>query len=214
MYKEVKEKFIPVCNIAESKELLKLEKCLLKYKKLLAENSQTAKLWLQYIEYVETLELFIRAERTGNWTLHLIAVGRMMNLFAATGHIHYTKRSRFYMQQMLDLPNDYPWLYQCFIEHGFHTVRRSSRYWAGLWTDLTVEQVMMRSIKSRGGLTRGRGLTESVRMQRIYSMHKCAGVHEAMTTLKNLKHMTSEQHIELGFSRSKRDFQDLSKIQE
>ena len=165
MYKEVKEKFIPVCNIAESKELLKLEKCLLKYKKLLAENSQTAKLWLQYIEYVETLELFIRAERTGNWTLHLIAVGRMMNLFAATGHIHYTKRSRFYMQQMLDLPNDYPWLYQCFIEHGFHTVRRSSRYWAGLWTDLTVEQVMMRSIKSRGGLTRGRGLTESVRMQ-------------------------------------------------
>ena len=26
--------------------------------------------------------------------------------------------------------------------------------------------------------------------------------------------MTSEQHIELGFSRSKRDFQDLSKIQE
>ena len=86
MYKEVKEKFIPVCNIAESKELLKSEKCLLKYKKLLAENSQTAKLWLQYIEYVETLELFIRAERTGNWTLHLIAVGRMMNLFAATGH--------------------------------------------------------------------------------------------------------------------------------
>ena len=94
---------------------------------------------------------------------HTKAVGRMMNLFAATGHIHYAKSSRLYIQQMLDLPNYYPWLYQCFIEHGFHTVRRNSRYWAGLWTDLTIEQVMMQSIKSRGGLTRGRGLTESVR---------------------------------------------------
>ena len=214
LYQEVENKSIPVSNIAESKELLKLDECLLKYKELLAENSRTAKLWLQYIEYVETLKLFIRAERTGNWTLHLVAVGRMMNLFAATGHIHYAKSSRLYLQQMLDLSSDHPWLYQCFIEHGFHTVRRSNRYWAGLWTDLAIEQVLMRSIKSRGGLTRGRGLTESVCLQWIYSMHKCAGVHEAMTTLTDLKHMTSEQHIELGLSRSKRDFQDLSKIQE
>ena len=209
LYKGVKDKSVPVSNIAESKELLKLEECLLKYRKLLAESSRTANLWLQYIEYVETLKLFIR-----NWTLHLVAVGRMMNLFAATGHIHYAKSSRLYLQQMLDLPNDYPWLYQCFVGHGFHTVRRSSRYWAGLWTDLTIEQVMMRSIKSRGGLTRGTGLTESVCQQWIYSMHRCAGVHEAMTTLTNLKHMTSEQHIELGISRSRRDFKDLSKIQE
>ena len=72
----------------------------------------------------------------------------------------------------------------------------------------------MRSIKSRGGLTRGRGVTESVRMQWIYSMHKCAGIHDAMTTITNFKHTTSEQHIELGTSRSKRDFKDLNNIQE
>ena len=45
-------------------------------------------------------------------------------------------------------------------------------------------------------------------------MHKCAGIHDAMTTISNLKHKTSEQHIELGISRSKRDFEDLSNIQE
>ena len=73
LYKGVKDKSVPVSNIAESKELLKLEECLLKYRKLLAESSRTANLWLQYIEYVETLKLFIRAERTGNWTLHLVA---------------------------------------------------------------------------------------------------------------------------------------------
>ena len=45
-------------------------------------------------------------------------------------------------------------------------------------------------------------------------MHKCAGIHDAMTTTTNLKHKASEQHVELGISRSNRDFSDLSKIQE
>ena len=87
------------------------------------------------------------------------------------------------------------------------------KYWAGLWTHLVIEQVMMRSIKSCGGLTRGRGVTESVRLQWICSMHKCAAIHDAMTTATKLKHRTSEQHIKLGASRSKRDYGDQRKIQ-
>ena len=52
-----------------------------------------------------------------------------------------------------------------FKENGYHSVRRSDRYWAGLWLDLIIEQAMMRSIKSRGGLTRGRSFTKSTRHQ-------------------------------------------------
>ncbi len=214
LYEKIKNKSVLVSDIAESKELVKFEECLLVYKELLSDKSRTAKLWLQYIEYVETLKLFISAERTGNWNLHLLAIGKMMNLFAATGHINYAKSSRLYLQLMRELPTDHPWLYTCFTEQGFHAVRRSDRFWAGLWTDLVIEQVMMRSIKSRGGLTRGRGVTESVRLQWIYSMHKCAAVHDAMTTITDLKHMTSEQHVELGTSRSTRDYEDMTKIQD
>ena len=214
LYQGIRNKSLPLESIGRSKELHKLNECLLQYKALLCEKSPTAKLWLQYMEYVETLKLFIRAERTGNWILHLIAVERMINLFAATGHIHYAKSARLYLQMMLELPNDHPWLYKCFTEQGFHAVRRSNRHWAGLWTDLIIEQVMMRSIKSRGGLTRGRGITETVRLQWIYSMHRCAGIHDAMTTLTNTKHKTSEQHVDLSISRSNRDFKDLCKIQE
>ncbi len=72
----------------------------------------------------------------------------------------------------------------------------------------------MRSIKTHGGLTRGKGVTETVRLQCIYTMHKCAGVHDAMTIATNLKHGTSEQHVELGTSRSQRDYEDLRTIQE
>ena len=136
----------------------------------------------------------------------------MLNLCAATGHINYTKSARLYLQLMMELPNEYPWLYQCFIDQGFHRVHRSSRYWGGLWTDLVIEQVMMPSIKSCGGLSRERGITESVRLQWTYSMHKCTGIHDAMTTMTNLKNKASEQHIELGSSRCKCDFQDLVKF--
>ena len=58
---------------------------------------------------------------------------------------------------------NYPWVYENFAIHGYHTVRRSDKYWSGLWTDLITEQVMMRSLKTSGGLTRGRGISESVR---------------------------------------------------
>ena len=56
--------------------------------------SRTAKLWLTYMDYIDTLKLFIRAERVGNWNMHIIAVGRMLNLFAATGHFNYAKSAR------------------------------------------------------------------------------------------------------------------------
>ena len=193
MYQELLEQSKSYAEVVESQEFIKFEQSLRQYKKILAESLLTAKLWLQYTQYVEVLKLFIRAERIGNWSLHLVAVTNMLNLFAATGHIiNYAKSARFYLQLMQNLPNDHPWLHQCFINKGFHTIRRSNRFWAGLWTDLVIEQVMMRSIKSRGGLTRGRGLTDSVRHQWIYSMHKCAGVHNSMTTLTNLKSSTSE----------------------
>ena len=38
---------------------------------------------------------------------------------------------------------------------GYHVVRRSDAYWAGLSTDLVIEQELMRSVKTTGGLTHG-----------------------------------------------------------
>ena len=49
-------------------------------------NSRTAVLWIKYMEMVDTLKLFIKAERTGNWMLHLKALHEMLPYFAAAGH--------------------------------------------------------------------------------------------------------------------------------
>lgn len=138
----------------------------------------------------------------------------MLNLFAATGHGNYAESSRLYLQLMLELPTSYPDIHEKYTNDGFHTIRRSDRFWGGLWSDLIIEQVMMRSLKSRGGLTRGRGVTETVRLFWIHSMHGAASVHNSMTELTNASHITSEQHIELGKSRMKRDKEDSLKLQE
>ena len=48
----------------------------------LSAKSRTAKLWIQYIKYINIVKLVIAAERTGNWHNHLTTVTKMLNLFA------------------------------------------------------------------------------------------------------------------------------------
>ena len=145
-------------------------------------------------------------QKTSDWSLHLYATQKMLNLFAATGHIHYAKSARPYLQTMQNFPISLPWLYEQF------SLQRSDRFWAGLWTDLTIEQILIRSIKNRGGLATGRGMTEEVRLIWIHSSHQSAAVHNQMTMITRMKHKTSEQHMELGRSRNIKDFKDLLKI--
>ena len=50
-------------------------------KEYLLKTSCTAKLWMQYIHYINIVKQFIRAECTGNWQNHLMAICQMLNLF-------------------------------------------------------------------------------------------------------------------------------------
>ena len=136
---------------------------------------------------------------------------KCLQLFAATGHNQYAKCARLYLQTMIALPETHPWLHEK-LSNGFHSVRRSDRYWAGLSTDLLIEQVMMKSIKGRAGLTHGRGFTESVRLVWVHSLHKCAGVHNALGHLTGLKCDEDISHVELGNSRLSRDYKDFEKM--
>ena len=198
--------------LKQAQSLVKLQHALESKRACLCATSRTATLWYMYCGYIAIVKQFIRAERTSDWELHLTATAKMLNLFAATGHIHYTKSARLYLQEMNNLPKTHPWLYEQLAVKRLFTVRRTDRFWAGLWTDLSIEQLLMKSLKNRGGLTRGRGMTESVRTLWTYSMHKCAAVHNAMSSVTGLSHRTSEQHVEMSSSRCQRDVEDLQKI--
>ncbi|CAG2240639.1 unnamed protein product [Mytilus edulis] len=172
------------------------------------KNCRTASLWFQYMDMVELLRQFITAERTGNWNLHLKSLQQMLPYLAASGHNLYAKSVHIYLQQMQNLPATHPALDNLF-KTGHHVIRRTDRFWAGLSTDLVIEQALMRSLKTTGGLTRGRGLSESQRLLWLLSMPQCSQMNEAMQKLTDVNYNTSEQHKELGKSRIDQDKKDV-----
>ena len=93
---------------------------------------------------------------------------------------------------MVHLESEHPVVYQKLID-GFHVVRRGDRKWAGLSTDLVIEQVLMRSMKTSAGLTRGRGMTEQQRLIWLLSMPVCAEINRAMLDLTGVSYSTGEQ---------------------
>ena len=71
----------------------------------------------------------------------------MLPYFAAAGHNLYLKSAHVYLQTLCQLRDNNPRVYEAF-KKGHHVIRRSDRYWAGLSTDLVIEQVLMRSVKT------------------------------------------------------------------
>lgn len=199
-------------EIVSSEVILSVTKEVDNYKETLQKESRTARLWIQYLNCISTVKMFIRAERTSDWLLHLYSLEQMLPLFASTGHHHYTKCARLYLQMMRQLPVDYPWLNNQFVQEKKHSVFRTDKHWRGIWSDLAIEQILMRSLKSRGGLTRGRGMTQSVRHQWVHTSHQSAAIHNAMSEVTKLETKTSEQHVELGVSRGNRDREDFEKM--
>ena len=174
-------------------------------------SSRTARLWFLYLDMIDILKQFIKAEREGNWSLHLHSMARMLPFFAASGHNLYTKSAYIYLQNMEKLSIYHPNVHRLFQE-GYHVVRRSDRHWAGLSTDLVIEQMLMRSLKTYGGLTRGRGMTESQRTIWLLSVPACADISQAMEEFSNTTYVSSEQHKDSTKARISRDNNDMKSL--
>ena len=170
-------------------------------------TSKNSKLWLQYMDMLDTLRKFIKAERTGNWKLHLQALHEMLPYMAASGHNLYTKSVYLYLQDMTTLQGSHPEVYAHFLK-GYHVIRRSDRFWAGLSLDLAIEQILMRSVKTTGGLTRGRGMSEIQRLVWLFSRPTCLEINNTMQKFCSVSYSTSDQHKEATRTRVEKDLKD------
>ena len=85
-----------------------------------------------------------------DWKLHVETTKHMLNLFAATGQNNYAKTCRLYLQSAVSLEKDHPHIFEQFML-GNYTVRRTEKNWSGIWTDLSIKQVLMKPLKGRQG---------------------------------------------------------------
>jgi len=83
---------------------------------------------------------------------------------------------------------------------------------AGLSSDLVNEQVLMRSLKTSGGLTRGSGMTENQRLLWLLSRPACAEVNLAMQEFIGVNYNTGEQNKDMTVARQGHDWKDTLNV--
>ena len=134
----------------------------------------------------------------------------MLPYFHASGHFLYAKSAQLYLQDMFGLKERITSKeFEDFVQKGYFTIRRSEKFWSGIWSDMTIEQTLMRSMKSCGGLTHGRGMTDSMLTKWILGMPTNLRVTEKIEEYCDIAYNTSEQHVDGRKSRISRDNQDL-----
>ena len=94
------------------------------------------------MDFVSIVRMFIRAERTGNWKLHLHASEQMLPYFAAAGHNKYVKSVIKYLHDVSNLCD----CLQKKYEDGLFTIwRKDKLFWSGTFTTQVIEQELMLS---------------------------------------------------------------------
>ena len=154
---------------------------------LLSKQSRTAKLWVEcLIKPVFTILRYTRAEREGDWPLHIEAVTEMIPLFFSAGHIHYARYALFYLRSMESMPDD--------VRNHFmrdeHTMHHTAGIYNGIWSDMAIETTLMRHGKGRNGII-GITLKPETLNTWAYSMHTC---NEILKDLDQMRAMNYPLH--------------------
>ena len=167
-----------------------------KLKEKLEAASKKSKLWVQYQHMVSLTRKLIEADRSGSWNMHLSAIQECLPIFAAAGHYNYLKSAHWYLQKMLKLENDNKTVFNMFSK-GLHVIRRSDKFWGGLGADLVIEQTLMRSLKTAGGLTRGGGMEEIQRGRWTLSLPLVSEYSQYMKEVTGLTYSTPVNSIQI-----------------
>ena len=114
-----------------------------------SQQSKTVKLWVDVVIKPMFITMaYIRAEREGDWLLHLSAFRQMIPYFFAAGHFNYARYGSYYLRSMEKLP-------QHVLDHflkGEHVMHHLRGLWNGIWSDQFIESTFMRFGHSSGGI--------------------------------------------------------------
>lgn len=107
--------------------------------------------WDDYLDMLDILMNFIRAERTGNWDLHKSALASMLPYYFAYDRQNYARYATQYLASMESLSTVAPEVNDLF-QKGEFVVARSRRKFAQISVDQSLEQTINRDTKTSGGI--------------------------------------------------------------
>lgn len=173
-----------------------------------AANNETFKFWNQYCQMVELLLDCVKADRDGNWNLHINVVERMIPFCLLFNHYHYARGCVMYLEDMSNLP---PELVNAF-QQGHFTVKKQSGKFNSVAADHALEQSLIRSSKIKGGLIGISSNDHAVRKWCLLYHHKA----DVSLTLLNFCDLNQDPtgdvqptHKEWSKNRVEKDEQDV-----
>ncbi|GBM82584.1 hypothetical protein AVEN_208187-1 [Araneus ventricosus] len=134
----------------------------------------------------------------------------MLPVLHASGHLNYAKSTHVCLQNCLKLLTSLNAAeYDLFITCGYFTIRCNEKFWSGIWSDMMIKYVLMRSISRSGRLTKRRGITATTIATWINSISKCSRIVEVMEEFEGVYSVSSELHEDLREANQKRNSKDL-----
>ena len=109
---------------------------LIKFKEFGRVHSPTFKYLDMFLDAEHIMLLNIRAEREGNWALHLHTVAAMLPYFFSTNRTNYARWVPVYILEMLDIPENV----RSALEDGQFSVREIPGRFNGIWSDNRIKQ--------------------------------------------------------------------------
>ena len=166
-----------------------------------AQKSMIDEHWINnLIRPVFLMMLFVRAEREGEFPLHLYACRQMIPYFFAAGHVNY---ARYGLCHLLSMSRLLPTILDQFLK-GEHVLRHREGIWNANWSDMMIETSYMKFGKSLNGIVRK---TTKPRTLQIWakSQHSCSEVLQSLDSIREIHEIRMTTHKEEKDGRMKAD---------
>ena len=139
----------------------------------------------------------MRADREGNWDLHLHSVQAILPLFAGCDRINYLRWGSVYLVDMRQLPLNAPFVYQNF-KAGKFSVKRTEGKFVAIGPDMCLEQTINCSQKSSSGII---GSTKKKQFVTQWEMiyHEMLAVVHLQRELSGIVQVNTELHVNHEF---------------
>jgi len=82
------------------------------------------------------------------------------------------------------------------LAKGYFIIHQANEFCSGNLSDQTIEQFLMRMLKTSGGMTNGRAITDSTLTKWVHILPHCVPVC-ALEKFPSVQTATSEQHQDL-----------------
>jgi hypothetical protein len=168
-----------------------------------SHQSETFAFWDIFVQMVALLKDLIRADREGNWELHLHSLQRLLPLFAACDRTNYLRWCSLYLEDMRRLPETAPAVHQSFLAGKF-VVKRTPGLFNAIGADMCLEQTINRSQKSTSGIIGNTKKKQYVaQWEMIY--HEMLALSNLHREISGVLTQTSESVVSHEFNKAETD---------